>query len=1443
MFFMNRTFISLVTPALLALISLLGVISITHAEEDPTPTPAATVNIHDVVSTVEGNTATISFNLENRTGVQPGVRYSVVLMEQAPTGEVIADEEVYPDTLSLGEGSSLPLSLTYTAPDTLSGTYSLYIRAQNEAGFPFAFVPGGTMTLSGTPASPAVIDISSCYLTILGEENSPHYGPTDGVDIDTHEVLQSTCVIENTGTGSLLLTPAFTTTEGSSYGETVTAEGGDTTPVPLAPNESRAVTTQLPKAATPGRYQVTLTYNDSNTIAYTYTLRGAGATIENIVLDKPVYESGDTAQVSFVWSPSPDMVKNVREGSGTALANPTVAITLESDGASCGTATAPLTMDEPLTKVQVPVSGACPNPVAKVSISDSAYGLLAESTFTLTPSSVNTTLTDTVKQVAKYIPPLWVSLLGLLLGVALILYTRHRKNIDMSLPPTTPLVLLLLMLGAFLMPSGVRADTLVVQGTMLYDAPPNWFYVTINTSKSSYTGGESLRVSGSVSVSASGYETFNLQYRINSSGGFTQFFNTDTTGGTFTNVSVGSAPATVGSHSLYIRGESEATFEDVRIPFTVIAGTPQCSNGIDDDADGKTDYPNDPGCTSGSDSSETDATCQWTLSRFDTVQFNNVGQPNSACVQNQPTWYMNAYSVCNMTQVGPGMPATSGTPDCYQRDGTMIADNEPNTSPAGTVIAECSANIYTVQCATPVPPPTPASISTTPGSCGTGYITVSWASVGAATSYELEVDGSVIQVGNVTSYVHSGLTAGSNHSYRVRAVNADGVSGWTNTDSDTAPSACSYPDLTSSAFTLPSSGTQGSAMTLGATVQNVGGNSTGAGFTDEFRYQWNGTGGAWQTFTGNTVGKSSLGAGNSSGDSVTFTPNQTGTLYIRHCVDSTNAVNESVAETPNCRQSGGISISAPAVSGSISAGDCTITAGNNSCTTNVSWNSTNGTAISVRQDGTQFSTSASSGGTVRTIVGHGTVSTFAIFDGGIQLGVDTAAASCAGGSSWDTTQAKCVTLPGTPAGLTATANASCGSGQISVSWNTVSGATTYTLRDNGVSVYTGAAASFSHTGLSAGSSHTYTVRANNAAGSSAYSTGVTRSAAVACTPNLDANPPTLSSASVVQGQTLSITTSVQNTGNGVAGPFGFEGFYIDADLDGDHDYPWTTIPSVTTSTNAGAASDAKTYIWTVPLNAALGTHQVGYQADWPTSQVAESNETDQWSGWTQFTVAANAAPVITANSISTSSTSVRVTTVSATDTHGIGTISWVFKSGPGPTPTITNGTTLTPTVSGLTVVGTYTFEVTVADTYGKSAVATLTIQVTPGATGCTWQNYTDPGMNNWLEVRNCVGLPPSQNACTAADSSCGSGGGWFSTPRCPAGIDAADVGTAATGYTAGYQCFIDSSKTVTPSGIAVEGGMCYSRALVVQCSGGASGVLLELKEKNPGVQESDRPGQ
>ncbi|MDD4049325.1 MAG: fibronectin type III domain-containing protein, partial [Clostridia bacterium] len=60
-------------------------------------------------------------------------------------------------------------------------------------------------------------------------------------------------------------------------------------------------------------------------------------------------------------------------------------------------------------------------------------------------------------------------------------------------------------------------------------------------------------------------------------------------------------------------------------------------------------------------------------------------------------------------------------------------------------------------------------------------ITIKWDAVVNATSYEIEADGKVIDIGNSTSYKHTGLAIASKHSYRIKAKNAQVTSRWSKT--------------------------------------------------------------------------------------------------------------------------------------------------------------------------------------------------------------------------------------------------------------------------------------------------------------------------------------------------------------------------------------------------------------------------------------------------------------------------------------------------------------------------------------------------------------------------------------------------------------------------------------------------------------------------------------
>ena len=318
-----------------------------------------------------------------------------------------------------------------------------------------------------------------------------------------------------------------------------------------------------------------------------------------------------------------------------------------------------------------------------------------------------------------------------------------------------------------------------------------------------------------------------------------------------------------------------------------------------------------------------------------------------------------------------------------------------------------------------------AALKATPGACGTGKIDISWnEGLGKPTLYELR-DGLVtVYTGSARSFSNLSLTPGSSHVYTVRAMNQYGYSSWSGSAKATAPNTCSGAstptpitnpnptpipagaDLSSNIAYIPPS-TKNSTLTINAIVKNIGTASTINGFTDSFSYQWNNnTDSAWQPIVGGVITKSVLAAGAESTDTVRFTPTQIGTLYIRHCVDSNNTINEGTGENVN---------------------NCSI---------------------------------------VSTNVTDPLSSTQPPNLNPIPVGI-----------------------PSVPKNLSVRPD-TCGTGRINISWEASVGATAYTLRDGNAVVVIGGLNSWSHTGLVAGSGHSYSVNAMNVNGSSIFSSPV-----------------------------------------------------------------------------------------------------------------------------------------------------------------------------------------------------------------------------------------------------------------------------------------------------------------------------------------------------------------
>lgn len=394
----------------------------------------ATVNIHNPkIVDQKGNLVTISFDISNREGAQPQIKYSVQLIKNSDRGQVLMDEKVYDETISLSENDRINKRVIYQAPANLKGEYTILVTSKNTNGFPLALAVAGKVNLSpeGNIDSVEIIP-ETCFLKIEGEINSPQYSPLQGVDILSDENLIAVCTIESNVSSSVTLTPNYETYYRTIYGGKVLHEGGDTKPITLKSKERKIVSFVLPKAKKPQAHDVKVSFVGenikTNTVVFHYVLRGPSATIQNIVLDKDYYLVGDVAKISFFWSPSADSFPDSRLGKGTTLSDVYLTISISDINQKKCTTQIDQTISQnivnPINEISAPIIYSCINPQVSLFLKDDKGDVLAEESFIIETKVIP----KTSNRFYFFIKIIMASILGLVLFMGIILYVKKIKN-------------------------------------------------------------------------------------------------------------------------------------------------------------------------------------------------------------------------------------------------------------------------------------------------------------------------------------------------------------------------------------------------------------------------------------------------------------------------------------------------------------------------------------------------------------------------------------------------------------------------------------------------------------------------------------------------------------------------------------------------------------------------------------------------------------------------------------------------------------------------------------------------------------------------------------------------------------------------------------------------------------------------------------------------------
>ncbi|MEW6617231.1 MAG: fibronectin type III domain-containing protein [Patescibacteria group bacterium] len=375
-----------------------------------------------------------------------------------------------------------------------------------------------------------------------------------------------------------------------------------------------------------------------------------------------------------------------------------------------------------------------------------------------------------------------------------------------------------------------------------------------------------------------------------------------------------------------------------------------------------------------------------------------------------------------------------------------------------------SSNSNTVSQSTVVcTPPAPTGVTAT--AVSQTQINISWSAVSGATYYNVYRSTTLVGSPPGTSFSDTGLSAGTSYTYYVKACNAGG---------------CSANSTGSSATTdvaTPGTPTIGSATPTSQTAATVTWTRNSPYTESGFEIWSNGV----YVGTGSAGATSGSASGLSCGTAYTFQVRAfvitNGRTYYSGYSGSTSLIT-----TDQCTPS------TPTI------GSCSVTG---QTTAAVSWTDTssNETGFVIYDSGATQRGTAGAGATSGTASGL-TANTSYQFN--VKSYVTTNGRTYYSTASANT--ASCTTLPNpppTPTGFTATTISGT---QINLSWNAVSGATSYTLaHPGGPAIYSGASTSFSETGLTCGTSYSYTVYASNAGGNSSNASA--SATTVVCAPS------------------------------------------------------------------------------------------------------------------------------------------------------------------------------------------------------------------------------------------------------------------------------------------------------------------------------------------------------
>lgn len=561
----------------------------------------ATVNIYNAkIVAQDGRDLTVSFDLYNRKGVQPQVRYAIQLQKVSGNARYAIAQKVYDETLTLREDQTVGRTVDFVVPSYIVGEYDVVVLAMNEQSLPFGINIAGTISFASGEQF-VEIAAETCALTI--GEAAEKYTIIQGVDVDADETLTLRCSASSNFDRSISVTPVFTRHYRSSLGEKLDVVPLVREPISFSAGQKKDIALRIPLTKEPQAYDTIVSFVDengdlvSNDIAVHYVIRGKSATAQSVLFDKDSYKVGERASIQIFWSAAADAFGESRvEGTDVGAVQMRVDI-LDASGAACA---APyeknVTRKDSIILADVAIEKDCVNPSAKISITDSEGETLTRATFTVNPEKKKAA--DRVMEsvgMRKSTSFIVIAIITIVaLGAILMTIIRRRGSNGGQGPKggMYGMFFLFLFAGAMALPQSSSADTFTVGD---WSCIGNRTY-SVNLNKGTYSPGESIVAYGWGIDPACGNTSIVMGLRGHANGGTGYLINCTWSGACgnraantvvtlYGSAIIGSAQSAAGSYQASFDGYAgfgprwkcaTARWVDdaYRLPYSVVAPVP-----------------------------------------------------------------------------------------------------------------------------------------------------------------------------------------------------------------------------------------------------------------------------------------------------------------------------------------------------------------------------------------------------------------------------------------------------------------------------------------------------------------------------------------------------------------------------------------------------------------------------------------------------------------------------------------------------------------------------------------------------------------------------------------------------------------------------------------------------------------------------------------------------